>query len=130
MSDTAWFIGWGGTYPGREKFARQHFAEWVEVLKRAKAEGDIEHFETVLLGPHGGELDGFTLVYGSPEKLAALPMRDDLHRLQSRARLDHAKFSVIWATVGDGVEREYMLFDEAIEEYGVSPIPIPKPALV
>ena len=28
--------------------------------------------ETILLSPHGGELDGFTLVYADPLKLAAL----------------------------------------------------------
>jgi hypothetical protein len=29
-----------------------------EIPTRAKAEGDIEDLETVLLGPHGDELDG------------------------------------------------------------------------
>lgn len=121
MSDTAWFVGWGGTYPGREKSALKHDAEWIEILTQLKAEGEIERFETVLLGPHGGELDGFTLVYGSPDKLAALPMREDLHRLQTRAALDHAKFSVIWATTGDGVEREFTLLEEALPKYERQP---------
>lgn len=121
MTDTALFVGWGGTYPGREPLARKHFSEWVEILTRLQSEGEIERFETVLLAPHGGELDGFTLVYAPPEKLATLPMREDMHRLQMRASLDHAKFSVIWATTGAGVEREYALFDEAIPEYERQP---------
>ncbi|HEU6446388.1 MAG TPA: hypothetical protein VFL61_15145 [Gaiellaceae bacterium] len=121
MSDTALFIGWGGTYPGREQSARTHYAEWTEILERLKADGEIEGFETVLLAPHGGELDGFTMVFGSPEKLAALRMREDLRRLQTRAALDHAKFSVIWATVGVGVEREFSLVEEAISEYERQP---------
>jgi hypothetical protein len=54
-------------------------------------------------------------------RLAMLQMREDLHRLQMRASLYHAKFSVIWATTGDGVEREYAMFDEAIPEYGRQP---------
>jgi hypothetical protein len=122
MSDTALFVGWGGIYPGRERFARETFDKWTEILKQLKAEGEIEAFETVLLGPHGGELDGFTLVYGAPEKLGFLQMREDLHRLQLRATLDHAKFSVIWARTGEGVTREFELFDETVAEYERQPI--------
>ncbi len=124
MHDTALFIGWGGTHPGREEFAHKTFAEFVEILEGLKAAGEIERYETVLLAPHGGELDGFTLVYGEPEKLAALPMRDDLHRLRTRAMLDHTRFSVIFATVGEGVERELTLSREILSEY------IREPALV
>lgn len=121
MRETALFIGWGGTHPGREGFAQKTFAEFVEILEDLKAAGDIERFETVLLAPHGGELDGFTLVYGEPEKLAALPMRTDLHRLRTRAMLDHAKFSVIFAVVGEGVERELALSKEILSEYSREP---------
>lgn len=106
---------------GREQFARKHYAEWTEILERLKADGEIEGYETVLLAPHGGELDGFTMVFAQPEKLVTLQMREDLHRLQTRAALDHAKFSVIWATVGVGVEREFSLVEEAISEYERQP---------
>jgi len=121
MTDSALFVGWGGIYPGRERFARETFGKWTEILEELKAAGEIERFETVLLGPHGGELVGFTLVFGLPEKLATLPMREDLHRLQVRATLDHAKFSVIWAMTGDAVEREFQLFDETVLEYEREP---------
>ena len=121
MRDFALFVGWGGTYPGREPFALTHFAEWGEILTRAKAEGEIEDFETVLLGPHGGELDGFTLVYGQPEQIFALQMRDDLVALRARAMRDHAKFSVIPAAVGEGVEKELSLLKDAVAEYEREP---------
>lgn len=121
MRDSALFVGWGGTHPGREPFALKHEAEWQEILSRAKAEGQIDDFETVLLAPHGGELDGFTLVYGTPEKLAALQMRDDLVALRTRAMLDHAKFSVIPAIVGEGVEKQYAIFKAAFAEYEREP---------
>ena len=121
MSDTALFVGWGSTHPGREPFAFKHYAEWVEILTQLKAAGEIEEFETVVLAPYGGELDGFTLIYGAPEKLAQLPMREDLHRLRLHATLDHAKFVVVPAVVGDGVEREYMLLEEIVPEYAREP---------
>ena len=121
MRDFALFVGWGKTYPGREPFALKHFAEWEEILTRAKAEGDIEDFENILLGPHGGELDGFTLVYGKPEKIFALQMRDEVVALRTRAMLDHAKFSVIPAIVGESVEKQFTLYKEALVEYEREP---------
>lgn len=121
MRDFALFVGWGGTYPGREPFALKHEAEWQEILTRAKAEGEIDDYETVLLGPHGGELDGFTLVYGAPEKLAALQMRPDLVALRTRAMLDHAKFSVIPAIIGEEVAKQYAIVKEALAEYEREP---------
>ena len=121
MRDFALFVGWGGTYPGRELFALKHFAEWEEILTRARAEGEIEDFETVLLGPHGGELNGFTLVYGTPERIAGLQMREDFVALRARASLDHARFSVIPAITGEEVERQFKLYEEALAEYEHEP---------
>lgn len=121
MRDTALFVGWGQTYPGRESIALKHEAEWQEILVRAKAEGEIEDFETVLLGPHGGELNGFTLVYGTPEKLALLQAREDLLALRTRAILDHGKLSVIPAVIGDGVKEAYSRLEAALAEYEREP---------
>ena len=117
MRDFALFVGWGGTHPGREPFALQHFAEWEEILTRAKAEKEIEDFETVLLGPHGGELDGFTLVYGLPEKLAVLPLREDIRQLQTRAMLDNAYFVVTGAITGEAVKKQFEFFEQIVPEY-------------
>jgi hypothetical protein len=84
MRETALFVGWDRTHPGREIGAIDTYHEWIELLRRLEVEGEIEGFQTVLLQPHGGELDGFTLVSGEPEKLAALPVREDVHRLEAR----------------------------------------------
>lgn len=121
MRDTALFVGWGKTHPGRESFALKHEAEWKEILIKLKADGEIEDYETILLGPHGGELDGFTLVYGTPEKLALLPMRKELEVLRTKAMMDHAFFTVIPAVLGEGVERQYALYEEALHEYEREP---------
>jgi hypothetical protein len=121
MRDTALFVGWGKTHPGRENFALKHEAEWKDILIRLKTDGEIEDYETVLLGPHGGELDGFTLVYGTPEKLALLPMRKELEVLRAKAMMDHAFFTVIPAVLGEGVERQYALYEEILHEYEREP---------
>lgn len=117
MSETAMFVGWGKTYPGREKFGLKHYAEFVEILKELEAAGEIERFETFLLTPNTSEFDGFTLIYGEPEKLAAIQTREDLHKLQVQTRLDNATFSIIWALTGDAIEREFALFGELVAEY-------------
>jgi len=121
MTDTALFVGWGGTHPGREHHAVATFREWIELLEDQKAAGEIERYEHVLLGPHGGELDGFTLVYGTPEKLAEIQRREDVHRLRLRAMADHAKFSVILATVGEEVVHEYERFEQVVTELELAP---------
>jgi hypothetical protein len=121
MRDTALFVGWGKTYPERMKFALKHEEEWKEILVRLKEEGEIEDYQTVLLGPHGGELDGFTLVFGTPEKLALLPMRKELELLRTKAMLDHSFFIVVPAVIGEGVEREFSRYQEIIHEYEREP---------
>lgn len=122
MRDTAIFVGWGRTYPGREPFALKHEAEWKEILIRLKAEGEIEDYETVLLAPYGGELDGFTLVFGTPEKLALITMSEELQALRVRATMDHAFFAVVPAVAGEGVERQLSLYQEAVREYEHEPV--------
>lgn len=121
MTETVLFVGWGMTHPGREQLARKTYAEFIEILGTLKAEREIDGFETFMLAPHAGELDGFTLIYGTPEKLAELPMREDLHRLRMRAHLDHAKFSVIQGVAGGAVERELSLLEEIAAEYEREP---------
>jgi hypothetical protein len=114
MKDTALFVGWGGTFPGREAAGLETYREWVSILDGLKAEGEIDDFMTVLLAPHGGELDGFTLVFGDQIKLMQLIEREDMHRLRLRAVREHAKFSIIPAETGELVEKEYRLLEEEI----------------
>ena len=114
MKETALFVGWGGTFPGRERTALETEKLFTEILEDLKASGEIEDYIPVLLGPHGGELDGFTLIIGDEAKLMQLTLREDLHKLQLRAQHEHAKFSVIPAIMGGRVEREYKIVEEEI----------------
>lgn len=116
MTDTALFIGWGGVHPGREHHARKLFDDTLELLAELKKAGEIESFEPVLLGPHGGELDGYILVRGEPAKLAAIQMREDMERLRIDGTACFTKLSVIPATTGDGVKRMLTLFDDIVTE--------------
>lgn len=121
MSTTALFIGWGGTHPGRERVAQEHYREWTSALEHMKAEGRIRDYETVLLMPHGGDLDGFTLVHGTPEALTALLAREDMTRLRAASMHDHARLMVVLATVGEGVDRQFALANETLADYDREP---------
>ena len=114
MKDTALLVGWGGVYPGREKTALEGYHEWIKMLEELKRTGEIEDFQTVVLRPYGGELDGFTLVYGDPLKLMQITEREDVHLLQLRSEREFARFVVGPAIVGERVEQEYKLVEEEI----------------
>lgn len=114
MKETALFVGWGGVYPGREQLALDGYHEWIKILEELKAKGEIEDFLPVTLAPHGGELDGFTLVFGEPLKLMAITEREDMHKLRLLAEREFAKFSMILCEVGAKVEKEFKFLEEEI----------------
>lgn len=116
MTETGFFIGWGGRHPGREHEATKLFTETIEIFTELERAGEIESFEPVLLGPHGGDLDGYILVRGEPAKLLELQLREDMQALQLRAMTVHAKFSVIPATIGTGVQHQLELIDELVSK--------------
>lgn len=114
MRETAVFVGWGGVIPGREAESFADYEEFVKILEEAKEKGDIEDFEFVALGPHGGELNGFALVFGDEMSLMQFTMRDDVHRLQLRAGCEFAKFIVVPALTGTRYEQEMKRLQEEI----------------
>jgi hypothetical protein len=103
---TAVLVGWGHTYPGREHQARKTWMEFMEQLEQLKADGEITGFEPVLISPYGGDLAGFVLIHGEPDKLAAMIAREDSRHLRMRAELDHAHFFVTWASTGEQVAKD------------------------
>jgi hypothetical protein len=87
MADRALFIGWGNPVRGREKTAITVFNESVQYWAHLQQDGRIENFEVGLLDPHGGELQGFALLRGSDEQLAAVQQTEDFQRSVGRASL-------------------------------------------
>jgi len=122
MTDTALFIGWGKTYPGREHVARKLFDEALEVFAELKKIGEIEKVEPFLLAPHGGDLEGFFLVYGVPEKLLAIQVRDEVVRLRHEAVACFASFGIVPITMGESVKLELTKFDEVVTEIEREPV--------
>jgi hypothetical protein len=116
MADAGLFIGWGAPVHGREAKGLEVFSESLAYYGRLQQEGVIESFETALLEPHGGDLQGFILVRGSEEKLAKLRVDDEFVRLTTRASLIVEGLGVIGAAIGDGLEDAIGTYQQAISE--------------
>jgi len=100
VPDAAIFIGWGTPYPGREGKALALFGEAMTYYTALQQKGTIESVEPVLLTPHGGDLGGFILLRGQPDKLAALKLTEEFQRLTVRAQLLLSGVGVIDANIG------------------------------
>jgi hypothetical protein len=116
MADAGLFIGWGAPIRGREAKGLEIFNETLAYYGRLQQEGVIEGFETAILEPHGGDLQGFILLRGGDEKLAQLRVDDEFVRMSTRAGLIVEGLGVIGASLGDGLEQAITTYQEAISE--------------
>jgi hypothetical protein len=87
MGSNVIFFGWDGPLPGREQAGVELFQDCTRYLGRLQQERTIQSFETVLLNPHGGDLNGFFLIRGESGKLDALEASEDWQALFARAVL-------------------------------------------
>jgi hypothetical protein len=116
VADAGLFIGWGAPVRGREAKGLEVFNEALAYYGRLQQEGVIAGFETAILEPHGGDLQGLVLIRGSEEKLAQLCVDDEFVRLSTRADLIVEGLGVIGAALGDGLEQAITTYQEAISE--------------
>ena len=116
MAEAGLFVGWGEPVSGREAKGLEVFGEALAYYAKAEQDGRIESHETVLLGPHGGELAGFILVRGSAEQMAALRAEDEFERLNTRATLIVQNLGIVDAALGDGLEAAIGVYQEAVTD--------------
>lgn len=114
MADAGLFIGWGTPVRGREETGLDVFAEALSFQAALEEEGAIESFEVVLLGPHGGGLNGFILARGSSDQMAALRDREEFARINTRAAMVVDDLGVIDAALGDGIEEQLTVYRDAV----------------
>jgi len=116
MAEAGLFIGWGEPVTGREAKGLAVFAEALSYYGKAEEEGRIESHETAFLGPHGGDLGGFTLVRGSEAQMSALRIEDEFERIITRAALVVQNVGVIDAAIGDGVQDAVAVYQAAVSD--------------
>ncbi len=116
MAECGLCIGWGSPRAGKEAAAGKLFEEAAAYWNGLKAAGEIESVELVLLAAHGGDLVGFGLLRGDPEKLGRLSMAPEFQRLVMRAGVCLDGLGVISALVDAGVTRRMVAWNEAIAD--------------
>ncbi len=116
MAEHALFIGFGSPRPGKERIAGRNFEEAVAYCEGLKASGEVESAEYVLLDAHGGDLLGFFLVRGDPEKLVRVTMTPEFQRLVMRAGVTSEGVGVVHAVVDAGVMRSMAAWNEVVAD--------------
>ncbi len=114
----ALFLGWGHAVRGREQVSLQVFNEALQFFTERQQQGDLEAFEPVALEPHGGDLYGFFLIRGDPEKLNRLRSSADFQRLTARGGFVVERLGVVSAFVGDELNHFFGLLQQQTEELG------------
>ncbi len=118
MAGEALFIGWGQVVRGREKQALQVFQESMEYYGKLQQDGRIESFDVLLLGPHGGDLDGFVILRGDRKALADVRFSEEFERLTARATAIIDSLGVIPAYGGDTLAQQINLLEQVADEFG------------
>ena len=114
MADAGLFVGFGDPVRGREGQALEVFNETMGYYGRLQEEGEIEGFEPVFLEPHGGDLNGFILIRGDAEKLAALRVSEEFAQFAIRASLVVNGFGVVGADLAERLQRQMAYYTEQI----------------
>ena len=107
MADRAIFIGWDRAIAGREKQAMQLFQKSMDYYSKLKTEGKIESFESVMLMPHGGDLNGFILIRGDAKKLAEI--NDDPAAVELRVEANYclSGFGTVFGYAGESLTKMF-----------------------
>jgi hypothetical protein len=114
----ALFIGWGAGVRGREGKALEVFGEALAYFAQLQQQGEIESFETYQLEQHGGDLQGFLVAKGDPEKLARITSSDEFVRLTARSSFIVENFGVVRAWTGAEMQQLFGMFGSMVAEFG------------
>jgi len=87
MSSNVLFFGWNRPFPGRESMSAQHFQEFNQYLGGLQQGGQIDGYDTVFLGSHGGDLNGFFLIRADNNKLDKLVASQEWQAQITRASI-------------------------------------------
>ena len=116
MAGEALFLGWGQVVRGREQRALQVFQESIAYYGKLQEDGQIDGFETFLLAPHSGDLNGFIMMLGEQSKLDAVRSSPEFLRIVTRAGAVVDNVGVVSAYTGEALGQMMALFGSVSEE--------------
>jgi len=114
MADRLLFVSWGATVSGREERALEVFNRAIAFYGRCQADGRLESFDVVLLGPSGAGIHGFATLHGSAGQLAALREDREFLRVIADALLIVDDLAVVDGYANQGVADQVVIYQEAI----------------
>lgn len=94
-------MGWNRAVPGREADAMQLFEHALGFWGKHQSQGQISSCEPIIMGAHGGDMNGFMLIKGDTDKLNQIQSSDEYMELVMRCGLILDGFGVIPAYSGD-----------------------------
>lgn len=112
MAKGSLLVGWGEIIAGREKAAQATLNNAMKYIVRLQQEGKIDHFEVVVLEPHGSDLNGFVLITGEKETIAQLRAEDEFVSVMVGVQLVHRNVRVVGAYTGAEMQSLLALWDE------------------
>lgn len=114
MANDAIFCGWNRPIPGREAAAVEVFGQWTGFLEKQKSAGNVESYEHMFLHPHGGDMNGFTIVRGDRAKLDQLRGTEEFYDLLTRIGLLVDGFGAVPGFIGDNIMKQMGRYTKAI----------------
>jgi hypothetical protein len=106
MATACLFIGWDRPHPGKESEAfRWLMTEGMAALDAFKTKGFYESREQIGLTAHGGDLNGFLLLFGERAKLDELRRTDDFERFSMRMAMFFGRYGVVPGVNSAGIQK-------------------------
>jgi hypothetical protein len=109
-ADAGLLLGWNRVLPGNDQLAVELWQEMLGYLRRLHAEGQVEKFEIVLLGAHGGSLNGFVLIRADQAHLDRIRNSQEFLVFNVRANKVLEGFLVVRAHFGEEVAQIMRLY--------------------
>lgn len=111
-ADAVLLSGWNRPVPGREKMAVELLGESIAFWAAKQQQGKIASFAPYFLQAHGGDLNGFILVHGDPNQLAAIQQSDEFLDLTTRTIQNVEGFGIIGGWTGESLMKLTQLYSK------------------
>jgi len=115
MADRMLLIAWGAPVRGLESRAIEVFNEALGILGRMQQDGRIDSFDVSLLSPNG-EMDGFIMIRGTAEQIAALREDDEFQRNTVDAQLAVDNIRHMDGYTNESIAPQMEMYMEAISK--------------
>lgn len=116
MASAAMLIGWNRVVAGREKQALELFNESLTFYGKLVNDKKLESFEPVVMRPHGGDMNGFILLRGTPEQIDGVRRAPQFEDMMVRGLHCLDRLGAVDAYVGEGMSRIMEMYAKTVSK--------------